>query len=64
MGKMVENPRYRVLSFRVSDAEHKLIMGLKPRGCTGSFLRDLALAGLSAAPPLPLPHPCPCRPCQ
>jgi len=62
MGKMLENPRYRVMSFRVTDAEYKLIMEAKPGGCTGSFLRVLALDGLasrlSPVPPAsPLPSP-------
>jgi len=59
MGKMVENPRYRVMSFRVTDAEYALLIGAKPSGCAGTFLRDLALAGLAT---LGAPAPSPALP--
>lgn len=44
MGKMLENPRYEVLSFRVSDEERDAIKAVVPKGGNlAQFLRDAAL---------------------
>jgi hypothetical protein len=54
MGKMIENPRNHVMSFRVSDDERQAIRGMKPDGVTlCDFLRTevmTAKQSLQAAP--------------
>jgi hypothetical protein len=57
MGKMIEHPRHRVVSFRVTDEEHAAICEAKQAGLTSANMRNLVLYGarcLSADPPLPL----------
>lgn len=62
MGRMVENPRYNIITIRVSDEELKQLMGLKPVNVSMcEFVRALSLAGAKLVddqpiitPPLPL----------
>lgn len=45
MGKMTENPRYRVVSFRVTDEEFAEIRGAQEAGgLTPDAIRDLVLS--------------------
>ena len=57
MGKLVENPRYKVVSFRVTDDEHAAIAEAKRLGLTTANMRNLVLYGarcLAANPPATL----------
>ena len=45
MGKMVEHPRYRVVSFRVTDEEHAAIREARELGLTLDGMRNLVLYG-------------------
>jgi len=57
MGKTKNNPRYHVISFRVSDEEKALITAAERVGMTDETMRNLVLLGarcLSSDPPFPL----------
>lgn len=43
MGRMKQNPRYNVLSFRVSDEELAVIESVMIGGSRNDFLRDAVL---------------------
>ena len=57
MGKSKENPRYHVLSLRVTDDERAVIAEAKLLGFTPGNMRTLLLFGarcVSKNPPLPI----------
>lgn len=57
MGKMVEKPRYHVISFRVSDEEFAAIEEARAAGLDCDKLRSIVLLGarlITSDPPLPL----------
>lgn len=43
MGRKIENPRYQVVSLRVSDAECEVIAAAKAKGMTPEALRQTVL---------------------
>lgn len=50
MGKMVEAPRYNVVSLRLSDEELSALNAAQPAGVQRSvFVRGLLVAGLESA---------------
>jgi len=57
MGKIKENPRYHVVSLRMTDEEHAAITEAKLLGFSPDNMRTLLLFGaccLSQNPPIPL----------